>query len=71
MHCKKKSLKNNDKMEFYRNKEDIISFEGEHIDADSLWKKNGELMVLVDEDRYASAPFDEKKFYKVEINKIH
>ena len=58
-------------MQHYRNKIDITSLEGEHIDADSLWKKNGELMVLVDEDRYASAPFDEKKFYKVEINKIH
>ena len=52
-------------MQHYRNKIDITSLEGEMVDAESLWKKNGELMVLVDEDRYASAPFDEKKFYKV------
>ena len=53
-------------MQYYRNRIEIISFEGEIIDADSLWEKKGELMVLVDDDRYASAPYDEKKFYKVE-----
>ena len=58
-------------MQHYRNKIDITSFEGEMVDAESLWIKRGELMILVDEDRYASATFDEKKFYKVESNKIH
>ena len=53
-------------MQYYRNRIEIISFEGEIIDADSLWEKKGELMVLVDDDRYASAPYDEKKFYKSE-----
>ena len=58
-------------MQYYRNRIEIISFEGEIIDADSLWEKKGELMVLVDDDRYASAPYDEKKFYKVELPNIH
>ena len=53
-------------MQYYRNRIEIISFEGEIIDADSLWEKKGELMVLVDDDRYASTPYDEKKFYKSE-----
>ena len=58
-------------MQYYRNRIEIISFEGEIIDADSLWEKKRELMVLVDDDRYASAPYDEKKFYKVELPNIH
>ena len=53
-------------MQYYRNRIEIISFEGEIIDADSLWEKKGELMVLVDDDRYASIPYDEKIFYKSE-----
>ena len=53
-------------MQYYRNRIEIISFEGEMIDADSLWQKKGELMVLVDDDRYASTPYDENKFYKSE-----
>ena len=53
-------------MQYYRNRIEIISFEGEIIDADSLWEKKGELMVLVDDDRYASTPYDEKNFYKSE-----
>ena len=53
-------------MQHYRNKIDITSLEGEIVDAESLWIKRGELMILVDDDRYASAPYDEKKFSKVE-----
>ena len=53
-------------MQYYRNRIEIISFEGEIIDADSLWEIKGELMVLVDDDRYASTPYDEKNFYKSE-----
>ena len=53
-------------MQYYRNRIEIISFEGEIIDADSLWEKKGELMVLVDDDRYASTQYDEKNFYKSE-----
>lgn len=58
-------------MEFFRNLIDITSFEGELVDAESLWQKKGELMVLVDDDRYASTPYDETKFYKVELHTIH
>ena len=58
-------------MQHYRNKIDITSFEGEMVDAESLWIKRDEQMILVDDDRYASAPYDEKKFYKVELPNIH
>ena len=58
-------------MQHYRNKIDITSFEGEMVDAESLWIKRGELMILVDDDRYASAHYDEKKFYKIELPNIH
>lgn len=43
----------------------IISYEGEEVDADSLWHKKGELMILDDDDRYVTSAHDEKKFYKV------
>ncbi|WP_160316005.1 hypothetical protein [Chryseobacterium sp. Hurlbut01] len=54
-------------MEYYRNKIDVISYEGVHVDAESLWQKKGDLMVLADEDQYITFPFDENKFYKVRI----
>ena len=53
-------------MQYYRNRIEIISFEGEIIDADSLWQKKRELMVLVDDDRYAYTLYYKKKFYKSE-----
>lgn len=46
----------------YRNKIDIISYEGILVEAQSLWRKHGELMILEDEDQFASAPYDENKF---------
>lgn len=55
-------------MEYFRNKIDIISFEGIHVEAESLWVKKGQLMVLVDDDQYVTFPFSESKFYRVEIN---
>ena len=54
-------------MQHYRNKIDITSLEGEMVDAESLWIKRGELMILVDDDRYASAPYDEQNFYQIEL----
>ncbi|WP_407402213.1 hypothetical protein [Chryseobacterium sp.] len=54
-------------MEHYRNEIDIISYESVHVDAGSLWKKKGDLMILVDGDQYVTFPFDENKFYKVTI----
>lgn len=54
-------------MEHYRNKIEIVSFEGVIVDAESLWVKRGQLMVLVDEDEYASCPYSETKFYPVSL----
>ena len=54
-------------MEYFRNKIDIISFEGVHVEAESLWVKKGQLMVLVDEDEYATYPYSETKFYPVSL----
>lgn len=54
-------------MEYYRNKLDMISYENVHVDAESLWEKKGDLMVLVDDDQYVTFPFDENKFYLVTI----
>ena len=54
-------------MEYFRNRIDLISYEGIHIEAESLWEKRGELMVLVDEDQYITYPFNANKFYKVNL----
>lgn len=54
-------------MEYFRNKIDIISFEGVHVESESLWVKKGQLMVLVDEDEYATYPYSETKFYPVSL----
>ena len=55
-------------MVHYRNKINIISYEGIEVDVESLWIRKGELMVLIDEDQYVTFPFSESKFYQVEIN---
>lgn len=52
------------KMELYRNYNDLVSFEGIPVDAGSLWRKQGQLMVLVDDDQYATHAFDEAEFYE-------
>lgn len=52
-------------MEEYRNRKEITSYEGETIEAESLWTRKGELMILVDEDRYITSIFDDRKYYKV------
>lgn len=38
----------------YRNKYDITSIEGIHVDRGALWVLKKDLLVLVDEDQYAS-----------------
>lgn len=43
---------------FYRNKIDVISIQGIHVDAMSLWYRNGELMILEDEDVYVTLAYD-------------
>ena len=54
-------------MDYFRNKIDIISFEGVHVEAESLWVKKGQLMVLVNEDEHATYPYSETKFYPVTL----
>lgn len=51
----------------YRNKIELTSYEGVDVEAESLWIKKGELMVLVDEDQHCTTVYSEVKFYKVEI----
>lgn len=48
----------------YRNYYDITSNEGVHIDAGSLWRRSGQLMILVDDDQYISFPYYETEFYE-------
>ncbi len=51
----------------YRNKINVISYEGIEVEVESLWKRKGELMVLVDDDQYITYPYSETKFYKVDL----
>lgn len=47
----------------YRNTVEIISLEqGITIEIGFLWKRDGELMILVDDDQYVTAPYDIEKF---------
>ena len=47
----------------YRNTVEIISLEqGITIEVGFLWIREGELMILVDDDQYVTAPYDIKKF---------
>lgn len=46
----------------YRNTVEIISLEGVTIEIGFLWKREGELMILVDDDQHVTAPYDSKKF---------
>lgn len=52
----------------YRNKINILSYEGIEVEVESLWIRKGELMVLIDEDQYVTTLYTEGKFYKVEID---
>ena len=46
----------------FRNIEDIELPNGDYIEAGSLWKKEDDKMILVDEDRYVEQAYDEVKF---------
>ena len=48
----------------YRNKKDLVSIEGIEVEAGSLWKftPDLELVVLVDDDQFASHELDSRKF---------
>ena len=41
-------------MQQYRNSVDVISIEGIEVDAGSLWELKEGLLVLVDDDQYAT-----------------
>ena len=46
----------------FRNIEDIELPNGDFVEAGSLWKKEDDKMILVDEDRYVEQVYDEEKF---------
>ena len=50
----------------YRNRYDLISSEGIEVEAGSLWElKPDNVLVLVDEDQYASSYLDSELFLKI------
>lgn len=46
----------------FRNIEDIELPNGDFVEAGSLWRREGDTMILVDEDRYVEQAYDEEKF---------
>ena len=46
----------------FRNIEDIELPNGDFVEAGSLWKKEDDIMILVDEDRYVAAKYNEEDF---------
>ena len=46
----------------FRNIEDIELPNGDFVEAGSLWEKEDDTMMLVDEDRYVAAKYNEEKF---------
>ncbi|MEI7487455.1 MAG: hypothetical protein WCJ72_08610 [Chryseobacterium sp.] len=51
-------------MEYYRNYNEIADEYGVVIDADSLWEKQDDIMVLVNDDEYITVKYEESEFYK-------
>jgi hypothetical protein len=48
---------------YFRNKIDVISHQGDDIDATSLWHgKTGGELTLVDDDLYATITHDDTNF---------
>lgn len=50
----------------YRNVVDIFTPTGDCVEAGSLFERQGDTMVLVDEDRYVAVPYDNLLFSLVE-----
>ena len=46
----------------FRNIEDIELPNGDFVEAGSLWRREGDTMIFVDEDRYIEQAYDEEKF---------
>lgn len=53
-------------IEMYRNIVDIFTPTGDCVEAGSLFERQGDTMVLVDEDRYVAIPYDNLLFSLVE-----
>lgn len=49
----------------FRNIEDIELKDGDYVEAGSLWKKEDDTMILVDEDRYVEVPYNEEDFTEI------
>lgn len=47
---------------YYRNIEDIELPNGDFVEAGSLWRREDDTMILVDEDRYVAAKYNEEDF---------
>ena len=45
-------------MKHYRNTQDLTTTEGEFVEAGSLWSLDDQLLILVDDDRYATHTID-------------
>ncbi|QQY83370.1 hypothetical protein JJL45_05110 [Tamlana sp. s12] len=54
---------------YYRNSIDVFSSEGVFVDEGSLWKKENDLFVLVDDDQYVTLPGNNIHFYREDVNK--
>lgn len=49
--------------QYYRNKVTITSLsQGVEIEPGFLWKRDGEMMILVDDDQYVTTQYDVTKF---------
>ena len=46
----------------FRNIEDIELPNGDFVEAGSLWRREDDTMILVDEDRYVAAKYNEEDF---------
>ena len=46
----------------FRNIEDVELPNGDFVEAGSLWRREDDTMILVDEDRYVEQAYDEEKF---------
>ena len=46
----------------FRNIEDIELPNGDYVEAGSLWEKEDDTMMLVDDDRYVAAKYNEEDF---------
>ncbi|MEC5157047.1 hypothetical protein [Chryseobacterium sp. MP_3.2] len=50
--------------QYYRNNLDLQTL-FDYIEADSLWTRNEDMMILVDEDRHAEYPYSPTMFREV------